>query len=130
MSAHGSDGCTRFGGRLDRAPDQIDADEGPRSIVNDDQIGARGDAGERVGDRLLAARAPFDHLEARVRAAEKVGQRRQKIGRQRHDDVVHKGTTDERVDAALQDRPAGQHQQLLRAIAAEARAAAARGDDG
>ncbi len=122
----------------DRARDQIRARERPRGIVDDDEIARRVRHAERVRHRILPPLATRDEAQrlARATGREAVSGleiRRRIVDerlRQRDDDGVDRRMREEGRDAALEDRPAADCEQLLRLRAAEPLSASTGRNDG
>ena len=123
-------GGAAFDGRVHRPPDQIRADERPGRIVNDHDIRAAGDERERVGDRILTARAAFDDLNGFGTAAQVLGGTFDKVTRERDHDVGNPIAQHERIDAPLKNGPSAEGEELFRPVAVKARAPASGGNDG
>jgi hypothetical protein len=116
--------------RIDRAADEIERDERPRRVVNDHQLRAARQAGEGVGDGILAAFAAFDDRDRLRTAAQILGNAGRQLARQRDNDIGNPIVREERVDAVLKDRPPAKRKELLRPGAAKTRAPAAGRNDG
>ncbi len=122
--------CSALHRRCNRTSDEISARKGPCGVMDHDEVARLISRGERIGHRVLPARAAGDDPERLRRVAEVL---RWIIGqslRQRDDDFVHARMREKRGEAALEDRAAADLQQLLRLLAAEPLTASSRGDDG
>jgi hypothetical protein len=97
--------------------------------VNDHYLGLRRDAPECEPHRVLAPRAAFDDDNRLCTRCEVRRPIRGQFRGERDDDLVYDGRIDEGVEAALEDRPASEGDELLRVIGAEALATSASCDD-
>ena len=98
--------------------------------MDDDQIGAIVDRGERAGDRVLTALAAGDDLHGAPALAPQVrGRIRRQLGRQRDDHLGDGRMRGERLDAPVEHGAAADLEELLRARAAEPQAPSAGRND-
>ena len=113
-----------------RALHQIGRHERPGRVVHHDDVGQRRHAGEGPRHRIAARGAPFDQRDG-LGGADQI--RRgcvQQVRRQRHHHIADERMRQQGVDAALQDRPAAELDQLFGLRGAHAGASSAGGDDG
>jgi hypothetical protein len=97
--------------------------------MNDDDIRVRRHTRKRIRHRILPPRSTVDDRDGMGAVPQIGGRNGRELRRQRHDDVMDAGMIREYFDAALQDGPAPNQQQLLRNVAADAGAAPTGGDD-
>ena len=93
--------------------------------MDDDHVAGGAGRAKRVGDRILPAIAATHQ----VRAIQVVRWRIHQFGRQRDDHLVDLGVAEECADRALEDWLSLNLDELLQAIATEARAASAGRND-
>ena len=109
--------------------DEVCAHEGPRRVVNDDQVGSIRRGPKRVRDRVPSPSAPTDDTKRFAGGAQIRRWIVDELPRRGDDHFLDRRMIQERCDAPLEDRPSSDLEQLFEAGAAEPLAASAGRDD-